>query len=313
MKILIGFDPSTKNNPLLPDLQRAGLPEKATVVLLVAYPPIVPFEYMAPEGYGITWPANGYSQILQNQKFLEKQTKAKSLKAGQDLQEYFPKWKIKVETIEEIPSKALLDYEASWQPHLLILGSHGWNSFGKLLLGSVAEKVLNHASGNVRIIKLKQGKKTKPPRILIGYDGSAESEAAIKEVAHRPWPLGTEVKILAVSDFQLRIDELNQAIQKTKPVEKQSKTVWTWMEKKIESNLQILEKSGLKTSMAIANGDPRHVILEYAESFKADVIFMGHRGLSGFQRILLGSISSAVASHAPCTVEIIRQSLPKKL
>ncbi len=313
MKILIGLDPSTKNNPLIPDLQRAGLPEKATVVLLVACPPVVPMEYMALEGYGIASPANGYAQLIQNQKLLQKQTKTKSLKAGQELQEYFPKWKIKVETIEGLASKAILDYEASWQPHLLILGSHGWNSFVKLLIGSVADKVLTHAAGNVRIIKIKKGKKSNPPRLLIGYDGSEEAEAAIKEVAHRPWPVGTEVKILSVSDYQLRIDEMNQAIQKTKPSQKQSKTAWTWMENKIETNMKILEKAGLKASMAIVNGDPRHVILEYAESYKADVIFMGHRGISGFKRILLGSVSSAIASHAPCTVEIIRTSLPKKL
>ena len=47
-------------------------------------------------------------------------------------------------------------------------------------------------------------------------------------------------------------------------------------------------------------------LLELAESKKIDLIVLGTRGLGGFQRLLLGSVSSAVVSHASCNVMIVR-------
>jgi nucleotide-binding universal stress UspA family protein len=53
-------------------------------------------------------------------------------------------------------------------------------------------------------------------------------------------------------------------------------------------------------------GDPGKTICERAESWKADVILMGRRGRSGLREMLLGSVSSYVLHHAPCSVMIIQ-------
>jgi nucleotide-binding universal stress UspA family protein len=44
----------------------------------------------------------------------------------------------------------------------------------------------------------------------------------------------------------------------------------------------------------------------YALDQKADLIVIGTRGLSGFKKLLIGSVSSGVATHAPCSVLIVR-------
>jgi nucleotide-binding universal stress UspA family protein len=49
------------------------------------------------------------------------------------------------------------------------------------------------------------------------------------------------------------------------------------------------------------------VILDEAEKWDADLIVLGSHGYSGWQRFLLGSVSHAVATHALCSVEIVRQ------
>jgi nucleotide-binding universal stress UspA family protein len=54
-------------------------------------------------------------------------------------------------------------------------------------------------------------------------------------------------------------------------------------------------------------GRAREVILDEAEKWGADLIMLGSRGLGGVARLLLGSVSSAVLSHANCSVEIVRQ------
>src|SRR5262249_54185349 len=65
--------------------------------------------------------------------------------------------------------------------------------------------------------------------------------------------------------------------------------------------------SGLEIVTKIISGSAREVILDEAEKWDADLIVLGSHGYSGWQRFLLGSVSHAVATHAHCSVEIVRQ------
>ena len=65
--------------------------------------------------------------------------------------------------------------------------------------------------------------------------------------------------------------------------------------------------AGLEITTMIKSGSAREVILDEAESWDADLIVLGSHGYSGWQRFLLGSVSHAVATHAHCSVEIVRQ------
>jgi nucleotide-binding universal stress UspA family protein len=66
------------------------------------------------------------------------------------------------------------------------------------------------------------------------------------------------------------------------------------------------ENTGLKITGEVIKGNPRSAILDEAESWGADFIILGSHGYTGLKRLLLGSVSQAVASHAKCSVEIIR-------
>src|SRR5262249_27278855 len=56
-------------------------------------------------------------------------------------------------------------------------------------------------------------------------------------------------------------------------------------------------------------GHPAETIIETAKKQGPDLIALGSPGYRGFTRFLLGSVSYAVASHAPCSVEIVRKPL----
>lgn len=47
-------------------------------------------------------------------------------------------------------------------------------------------------------------------------------------------------------------------------------------------------------------------LVDFAKNERADLIVAGTRGLSGFRRLLLGSVSGGLVSHAPCAVLIVR-------
>ena len=65
--------------------------------------------------------------------------------------------------------------------------------------------------------------------------------------------------------------------------------------------------AGLVTETYAEEGDPAHVLIDVAQQQGADLIVVGARGLTGLERFLLGSVSSKLAHHAPCSVTIVRQ------
>jgi nucleotide-binding universal stress UspA family protein len=66
------------------------------------------------------------------------------------------------------------------------------------------------------------------------------------------------------------------------------------------------EEKGVHAETHSREADPAEAILDVAESVDADLIVVGSRGLSGFKKYLLGSVSAEVASHARCNVMIVR-------
>jgi nucleotide-binding universal stress UspA family protein len=70
-----------------------------------------------------------------------------------------------------------------------------------------------------------------------------------------------------------------------------------------------LAKSGLQAAPLVIPGKPDEVLLAEAMKWGADCVFVGARGLNRLERVLLGSVSSAVASRAHCSVEVIRPRL----
>lgn len=62
----------------------------------------------------------------------------------------------------------------------------------------------------------------------------------------------------------------------------------------------------------VADGDPRAIICDMALEWQASMIVMGSHSRTGFKRILLGSVSSSVLSHASCSVTIVRLAKDKE-
>jgi nucleotide-binding universal stress UspA family protein len=56
----------------------------------------------------------------------------------------------------------------------------------------------------------------------------------------------------------------------------------------------------------VLTGSPKRIIVEEAETWGADLIVVGSHGYRGWERLLLGSVSQAVVSHADCSVEVVR-------
>ena len=69
-----------------------------------------------------------------------------------------------------------------------------------------------------------------------------------------------------------------------------------------------LRNAGLTVTTMIREGKPKAEILTEAERSGVDCIFLGARGLGRVERVLLGSVSSAIAARAHCSVEVVRRT-----
>ncbi len=72
--------------------------------------------------------------------------------------------------------------------------------------------------------------------------------------------------------------------------------------------VSMAERKGLKAKPKTSEtiGSVVQTITDYAVAEKIDLIIMGTRGLGGFKKMLLGSVSSGVVTHAPCSVLVVR-------
>jgi nucleotide-binding universal stress UspA family protein len=234
---------------------------------------------------------------------------AKSLadRAASRLRANFPGWKVFAEGTVGSPASELISKADEWHPDLAVVGSHGRSLAGRLLLGSVSQRVLTEARCSVRIARGRIEEPDTPVRILIGIDGSPASEAAVSTVASRTWPIKSEARVIAVSD-PLRPTLIGRVIPVVgKAVEESNEADALWLRKILEDAAKTLAPAELMVSTEILEGEPKRVLVEVAEEWRADSIFLGSVGFTNrLERFVLGSVSAAVAARAHCSVEVIR-------
>lgn len=146
-------------------------------------------------------------------------------------------------------------------------------------------------------------------KILLAVDGSSFSNAAARELASRPWPPSSEVKVVTAYQVPMTTtpevwavsDEYFPALEQIER-ERAQRIVDTTLASLGESL-----DSAVRTSGEVLTGPASEAILDKAEAWQADLIVMGSHGYGALRRLFLGSVSQAVVSHAKCSVEIVHQ------
>ena len=199
--------------------------------------------------------------------------------------------------------------------NLIVMGTQGREGIPRLLLGSVAERVLRESQLPVMLIRVGKQEGDKTPQfknILVAVDGSKPSQLALgqaKELAH---DLGAALEIFHVipdvpaqymTGFEygafIDIDRYQ------KDIELEGKAIMDGILAQLKADPAAPAK--FVTTQIKAQGErPSDVIVRVAKEHQADLIVMGTHGYRGFDRLLLGSVAERVAHRAETPVLLMR-------
>ncbi|HEX6185262.1 MAG TPA: universal stress protein [Pyrinomonadaceae bacterium] len=146
-------------------------------------------------------------------------------------------------------------------------------------------------------------------KILLAIDGSPCSDTAVEEVARKPWPADTQVRIISVveppgaltAEPYMGVSGYFEEVERLKRQQ---------AEEVLAAAAGVLRDGAGTAQMGVSTealtGSPKRTIVEEAEAWGADLIVVGSHGYQTWERMLLGSVSQSVAAHALCSVMIVR-------
>jgi nucleotide-binding universal stress UspA family protein len=282
LRILIAYDGSGCADAALDDLQRAGLPRALEAVVVTVADVLLPPPDAQADVDAL--PARALESVQHAHARAEqvvKEARVVAERAAQRVKADFPSWVVRSEACGDSPAWAVSKLANRYQTDLIIVGAHRHSVMGgRLILGSVSQRVLYEARCSVRVARCAEAWRCGPVRIVVGFNNSPDAQVAVDAVASRAWPVGSEVHVVTAFD--------------------------TGMPAPVAGPVDKLRAAGLSTSYIIRQGKPGRVLLDEVEQWGADALFVGTRDIHGMQHWLHGSVSSAVAAHAACSVEVAR-------
>ncbi len=145
-----------------------------------------------------------------------------------------------------------------------------------------------------------QGRRQSSPfrKILVGFDGSAQAAKAAETAFSLAQAVDGQVLLLGVA----RPPEPATSVELHAMLD-DAREHYELEFVKFRAKAQ---KMGLELETAVAVGHPAEQIIRRAESDHIELILLGRRGMSRFEKWILGSISERVLRYAHCPVMVVR-------
>jgi len=225
------------------------------------------------------------------------------------------------------PAEIILKYADEYKPDLIIVGAKGLRATLGILLGGVAQQIVEYANQPVLVVRAPyQNLK----RVLLVTDGSSHSQKAVEYLTgvmpngeqfrcqRFPFPADTQVELMHVlpplpsTELLVRSWPAGADILPPMVIDKEKETEWLEEEEKqgrfvLEKAAQYLKScSGFQPTSLLRRGDAATEILEVLKSHQINLVMAGSRGLGEVEGWLLGSVSRKLVHYASCSVLIIK-------
>lgn len=210
-------------------------------------------------------------------------------------------------------SEMIIERAHERRTDLIVLGAKGLRATAGILLGGVAQQVVEYARCPVLVVRAPyRGLR----RILLVTDGSAPAAAATRWLCKFPLPARLDLRVMHVLPPIRRPVMMEpyyggwQTIYAALPSQEEVSAIEEREEKTgralLERTSNLLRKHGLDSTTVLARGDAATEIIDYVEMHQPDLIVAGSRGLSGFKGWWMGSVSRKLVHYSKCSVLIVK-------
>lgn len=316
MRVIIAYDGSVCAKAAVDDLRRSGMPRHADALVISVGEALLP----TPDAF-LSTPSSALIESGVSRRVTSTLVQARAqaahaideagalaLEGAQRVQGRFPDWEVSSVGLVGPPAPAVMQKAEDWPADLIVVGSHGRSAIGRLILGSVSKQIATEAPCSVLVARHVVQRGDAPVRIVIGVDGSPNAEGAVQAAASREWPEGAQARVLAVDDT-VRPTGTAMAFVPTAAamVSESNQEHVAKMREMMERAANWLRAAGLRISSELVQGSPQRILCDEAKKWDADCIFVGWRGFSStLERFRTGSVSTALVTTAPCSVEVVR-------
>lgn len=143
-------------------------------------------------------------------------------------------------------------------------------------------------------------------KMLVCTDGSEQSEKAVQEASKLAKAIaGVKVVLLNIyegSPLPMYGEDVSTMVRDEfkEAKEQEGKRI-------LEEARKVFQERGVEPETRLQRGHPSTCIIKTAAEEDFDMVVMGSRGLSGFKKLLLGSVSNAVVQEARCNVLVVKK------
>lgn len=206
------------------------------------------------------------------------------------------------------PGEVILDYATAEDIDLVVMGTHGRRGVPRLLLGSVAEKVVHRSRCPVLVVREEEGDGREANggsarRILAPVEFVSLAADVLRYSRALAALNEATLDVLHVVDILRHPDLYNAELRNIREVEVD-------LEKKARQRLEeIYNKTGgpgVSVALHTCVGHPAKRIVEFAERTHPMLIVIASHGRSDMERFLLGSTAERVLRGAPCSVFVTK-------
>jgi nucleotide-binding universal stress UspA family protein len=215
------------------------------------------------------------------------------------------------------PRKAILAASDEWEADMIVVGARGLGPIQQALLGSVSRGVAHSAHVPVLVARDNEARVGgEGYSVLVAFDQSEASAHAVEVMTRLTLPGHTVGRVLTVVESMFA-GEVPEWLEKQARDADSEAMAQAWVRQHDQERedardmltelTQRLPEGFHDHEPIVREGHPSEQILETIANEQIDLVVMGARGHGMIQRLLVGSTSEYVLSHAPCSVLIVRE------
>lgn len=185
---------------------------------------------------------------------------------------------------------------------LLVLGARGRHPMRDAILGTTAERSLQH--GQHPMLVVKKSARHAYRSVVAAIDFSADAVAALDMAAR----IAPEARITLVHAFELQFEGMmRRGMVAEREIDRLRRDVRSNALLRMHALAARIGQREERIEQVVVRGYPPRVVLDAAARRDADLIAVGKQGRSALERLLLGSVTRHVLQESDCDVLVSRR------